>query len=142
MPDEEKKIFIDEDWKSQVQREKEEAAALAAQQPAPPADDEPEIDADPLFLQLLSSLVTQALFSLGMIAPKGSPQVSVDIEQAHYLIQTLEMLREKMKNNLTPDEEGELTQAVSELQQAYVVRSQQVQEAALRQGASLKKPQP
>jgi hypothetical protein len=35
MADDEKKIFVDEDWKAQVQKEREEAARMA-QEKAPP----------------------------------------------------------------------------------------------------------
>ena len=74
------KIFIDEGWKAQVQREKEEAAKkLAAgtepvagepeQADAPAGDEMLEYDPEqPSFSSLVGSLATQAMFALGLIA--------------------------------------------------------------------------
>ncbi|NLX96934.1 MAG: DUF1844 domain-containing protein [Rhodopirellula sp.] len=131
----EPKIIIDEDWKSQVQREKEEAQKTVAAQEGvaetgEEAGQEPE-EANP-FMSLVHSLAAQCLLALGAIAPPDAKQITVDIEQARYLIDTLMMLREKTKGNLTPEEEGFLTEALAELQRGYVVRAQQVQDAAFR----------
>lgn len=137
MPDD-KKIFIDEDWKAQVQREKEMVAASAAP-PVPPAAEatEESAEAEPghesLFLHLMTDIATQALFSLGLIAPQGSEQIQVDLNQAKYLVETLLMLQEKTAGNLTPEEATELAQAIAELQRVFMVRAQQIQEAAMQQ---------
>ena len=135
MPDEEPKIIIDEDWKSQVQREKEQVEE--SDEAAPAADtgeSEPEADGKPPeadFLSLVNTLAAQTMFSLGLIGPPDAKEVSVDIEGAKFLIDTILMLRDKTKGNLTEEEEGAMSEAVSELQRAYVIRAQQVQEAAL-----------
>lgn len=140
MAGDEKRIIIDEDWKAQVEREREEARVKAEQAPQPAdaaagatKDEADAIDGDPLFLSLVQSLVAQALFALGIVAPQGATQVTVDIEQARYLIDTLIMLREKTEGRRTPAETGQLAEAVADLQRAYVVRAQQAQEAALKQ---------
>ncbi len=140
--DGEKKIFIDEDWKAQVQREKEEAlrkkqeAALngndleAPTAEVPESNDEnPEIDAS--FANLISSLATQAMFALGVIAPQGSKQVSVNLDQAQFFLDTLAMLQEKTKGNLTNDEAKHLEEALHELSHVFNVRMQQVEEQAM-----------
>ncbi|HIJ64699.1 MAG TPA: DUF1844 domain-containing protein [Candidatus Hydrogenedentes bacterium] len=138
MADQDKKIIIDEDWKSRVQREKDEARKTAGKQEqrrgpkADAADELPEAS----FSALVSSLVTQAMFSLGLIAPADAERVVVDVAQAKFLIDTLMVLRDKTKGNLTAEEESRLTQAVAELQRGYVARAQQAQEAAL-QGAGI-----
>jgi hypothetical protein len=129
----EPKIFIDEDWKAQVQREKEEAQH-------PPGPETPEGEADeavapagePSFAGLLQSLAAQCAYALGLIAQRDAKQVVVDIVEAKYCIDTLMMLRTKTKGNLTPEEEGLLTSMIAELQQVYVVRAQQVQETELK----------
>jgi hypothetical protein len=65
----------------------------------------------------------------------------VNLDEARYCIDTLVMLREKTAGNLTDEERGILTQTLSELQQVYVVRAQQVQEATMKQaGIDLRKP--
>lgn len=131
-----KKIIIDEDWKSQVQREKEEAAKKAEEsKPEPGKKTQPE---ELTFTAFTSSLGMQAMMALGFVAPRDSKEVYVDLESARFVIDALMLLRAKTKGNLTPEEEGHLTQMLAELQQAYVVRSQQLHEATLQNaGAGL-----
>lgn len=138
MADEEKKIFIDEDWKAQVEKEKsqyEEAAEEAV--PAPEAGDfeEPQPGQMPeaTLMNLVGSLATQAMLALGVIAQQNEQQVMVDLGQAKYCIDTLAMLKEKTEGNTTEQEAAELMQVVSELQQVFVARAQQVQEQEMRQ---------
>ncbi len=141
MSEEEPKIIIDEDWKSQVEREREEAQKLVKEEPAP--DDAKEDEAQEehtLFEQLVSGFAAQTMVALGLIVPKDAPQVVVDLDHARYMIDTLAMLKEKTQGNLLPREEGTLSEAVAELQRAYAMRAQQVQEAALQGGGN--KPQP
>jgi hypothetical protein len=161
MADEDKKIFVDESWKAQVQRERDLAAQKAqeeaqsaqaqpadpaaaaasagpmagaapdAQSPAPGAEGEEGLP-EATFLSLVGSLATQAMMSLGVIAPQGQKQVYVDLMQAKYIIDTLMMLHHKTNGNLDEEEATELTQAVAELQQIYVARAQQIQESELK----------
>ncbi len=128
MSDDNSKIIIDEDWKTRVQREKEEAAN-APEEPEAEAAEAPEAAS---FSGLVSGLTMQGMMALGVMAPRDAKEVMVDLDQAKYIIDTLMILREKTKGNLTPEEQGLLTQTLSELQQGFVVRSQQLQEAALR----------
>ena len=131
----EPKIFIDEDWKAQVQREKEEAQHKAESAPeegeASEGETMPE-PGEPSFAGLLQSLAAQCAYALGLIAQKDANQIMVDIVEAKYCIDTLMMLRAKTKGNLTPEEEGLLANMIAELQQVYVVRAQQVQETELK----------
>lgn len=145
----EKKIIIDEDWKAQVRREKEEAARKAAETEKPAADASAETDAAELdqdaeldetldaeagtpFMALVQSLATQALLFLGYIPQPNSQEVMVDLAQSRMLIDMIVDLRAKTAGNLNADEEAMLSEAAAELQRAYVVRSQQVQEAAMK----------
>jgi len=149
---EEKKIIIDEGWKDQVRREKEEAARKAAEaeiQAASDANaeagaagtddaalDDAALDAEAEeatpFMALVQSLATQALLFLGYIPQPGSQEVMVDLGQSRMVIDMLVDLQGKTAGNLNADEEAMLAEAVSELQRAFVVRSQQVQEAELK----------
>jgi hypothetical protein len=129
MTEEAPKIIIDEDWKAKVEREKREAAEAA------PADIEAQDDAEsatPSFDRLVSSLAMQVMIALGAVGPRDAKEVVVDLEEARYLIDILMILREKTKGNLTPKEEGHLTGTLADLQNGFVVRSQQMQEANLR----------
>jgi hypothetical protein len=129
----EPKIFIDEDWKAQVQREKEEAQQKSESDPPKgEADEAVAQPGEPSFAGLLQSLAAQCAYALGLIAQQDAKQVMVDIVEAKYCIDTLMMLRGKTKGNLTPEEEGLLANMIAELQQVYVVRAQQVQEAELK----------
>lgn len=145
MSDDGPRIFIDEGWKAQVQREKEEAARKLAAEPAaeapapvqaPEADDEAMLDYDPeqaSFSALVGSLATQAMFALGLIADPESGQVMVNLDAARYTLDLLAVLADKTQGNLSPDESKMLLQTSGELEQAFAVRVQQFQEQALRQ---------
>ena len=67
-PDEEKKIIIDEDWKSQVQAEKDAAQQEKEQQPSGQADtpSEPHPARGPM------PLLFQALRESGLVRPHRS----------------------------------------------------------------------
>ena len=107
-PDEQKKpkIIIDEDWKAQVQREKEEADAKIEDEPEPSeaeVGEEEGLEAENSFAALVQSLAAQCMLALGLIAPPDVKEVTLDIGQAKYVIDILLMLRDKTKGNLTPE---------------------------------------
>jgi len=118
----EKKLIIDEDWKQQAQKEKE---LLAAQEKAEKKKAQrEEIRRGPLpkgdFAGLLSMLVTQALFSLGVLAVEGGEKKEPDLELARYNIDILETIEEKTKGNLTEEEKKVLENMLSQVRMAYV----------------------
>jgi hypothetical protein len=140
MSDEDKRIFIDEDWKAQVQREREEAAKKAPGATPEGGDAQPqedvegqqgELPATP-FLGLVQMLTTQGLFALGAIAPPDTQQVQVDLGGAQMIIEILDDLKKKTEGNLSEEESTNLNQVVNELQRIYVMRAQQVQEQSMR----------
>lgn len=117
---EEKKIIVDEDWKQQAQKEKETLAAQekAAKQaegekeprgPLPPGD----------FAALVSMLVTQALFALGLLEVEGQKK-EPDLGIAKYNIDMLETLQEKTKGNLSEQEQKVLENTLNQVRMAYV----------------------
>jgi hypothetical protein len=119
---EEKKIIIDEDWKHQAQKEKEVLAAKeeaekkkaqprrSARGPMPPGD----------FAGLVSMLVTQALFSLGLLQVEGQEKKEPDLELAKYNIDMLEALEEKTRGNLTDAEQAVLQNMLNQVRMGYV----------------------
>jgi len=148
MSDEEKKLFIDEGWKAQVQREKEAAAQKHADEAASQsqakaaesvegtagAGEELEELPEASFSAFLAGFVPQALYALGLIQQQeGQEQVYVDLGQAKYIIDMLEMLQEKTQGNLSEEEATELNQSVSELKRVFALRAQQLEEAQLKQ---------
>jgi hypothetical protein len=126
------KIFVDEDWKSKVDRERAQAREKPEKAPAKAATagelDEAELT---LFDYLVSTLAAQTVMALGLAAEEGQKQVYVDLGAARHLIDSLVMLREKTKGNLSKDEEANLNEAIAELQRVFAVRATQVREASL-----------
>jgi hypothetical protein len=123
----EKKIIIDEDWKAQVQAEKEAAAkskpAAATDQPQPAAaaPGEQHAPMPPASLEMLfTMLATEAMVALGQIPHPVTGQPQADRAQAQYLIDLLDVLREKTKGNLETREQQVLETLLHELRMAFV----------------------
>jgi len=117
-----KKIIIDEDWKQQAQKEKE---ILTAQEKAEKEKTPPDKSRrGPLpkgdFAALISMLVTQALFALGMLQVEGQEKKEPDLELAKYNIDMLETIEEKTKGNLTEEDEKVLENTLGQVRMAYV----------------------
>ncbi|MBF0484761.1 MAG: DUF1844 domain-containing protein [Candidatus Omnitrophica bacterium] len=72
------------------------------------------------FLNYILSLGYQAMIFLGEIPNPVTNQQEKNFEQAKLLIDTLSMLKEKTKGNLTEQESNLLENTVSELQMKYV----------------------
>ncbi len=130
MAEEEPKIIIDEGWKDQVEREREEVKKQA-EGTAEEAGDELAEAGMSLFDYLVSTLAAQTMFSLGLVAEEGQDKVVVDLGTANHLIDSLMMLREKTQGNLTADEAKNLSEAIPELQRVFAARAQQAREAAI-----------
>lgn len=118
----EKKIIVDEDWKSQARKEKE---VLDAQKKVEKAKDkEQQGRSGPLpqgnFAALVSMLVTQALFALGAVRIEGQQDKEPDLELARYNIDMLETLEEKTKGNLSEEEKKVLETTLNEVRMIYV----------------------
>ena len=139
MPDE-KKIIIDEDWKSQVQAEKEAAAkqkpaaapseAGAAGQAQPPFD-MGDVEMPPASLELLlTTLATEALVAMGQVPHPATQQMVVHRNHAKYLIDTIEVLREKTKGNLTPSEQQMIDGLLHQLRMVFIESGNQPAQSA------------
>ncbi len=115
---EEPKIIIDEDWKHQAQKEKEKTVK---QEKKETPKEKPEFGQLPKgdFSTLVSMLVSQTLFTLGLLHHKDE-QPQVNLELAKFNIDMLEDLIEKTKGNLNNEEEQMLKRSVDELRMAYV----------------------
>jgi Domain of unknown function (DUF1844) len=71
------------------------------------------------FERFLASLYMTAMMQLGLMHEQGG-QPGVDLIGARQTIDTLGMISEKTKGNLTPKEQGFLQNALYELRMAYV----------------------
>jgi hypothetical protein len=69
---------------------------------------------------LISMLVTQALFAMGLLKVEGQEDRAPDLHIAKYNIDMLETLQEKTKGNLTAEEEKVLENTLNEVRMAYV----------------------
>lgn len=114
---EDPKIIVDDDWKQQVQREKEQLADATAQ-----PDDRPEMQQMPpaSFEMLVSSLATQAMASLGFFPDPETGQTMMNRPIAKHFIDTLSVIEEKTKGNLEARESELLTQTLHQLRMVYV----------------------
>lgn len=120
-PSEEPKIIVDEDWKSQVAKEKEALKEQAEKAPKEPKPDGQDFEMPPAsFMVLLSTLATQAMAALGFIPDPATGQPNVNRPMAKHFIDTLAMLQEKTKGNLTDEEAAHLRDGLHQLRMSYV----------------------
>ncbi len=78
----------------------------------------PKNDID--FLGYIASLAFQAMVFLGEIPSPATQKTEKNLDQAKLLIDTLSILREKTKGNLTESESQLLETSIYELQIKYV----------------------
>jgi hypothetical protein len=127
----EPKIVVDEDWKSKVEAEKQ--AAAAAKQDPPQAASEKRPDHDTggrlppaSFPLLVSTLVAQVMTAMGKAPDPLAGHAVVRPDVAKHCIDTLAMLEEKTKGNLTSDESARLSEVLHQLRMLFVtIRGQQ-----------------
>jgi hypothetical protein len=142
------KIIVDSDWKAEAEREKEKLSAKLGEekQAAKPAeaadgqDPEPEQGQQlpkPDFLGHCASVATQAMIFLGAIRHPATGEVEFDPAQARYLIDTLQILKDKSKGNLDAKETESLDGMLAELKMVWV---QVIQELQRRQAMQPKGP--
>ncbi len=118
------RIIVDEDWKTQVQRER---AELQGRAPSPSSDEIPQGFPAASFELLVTSLVTQTLAALGQLPDPTSKATEVVLPFARLNIDFLDILQEKTKGNLAADEAAMLEDALHQLRMLYVaVRDGQV----------------
>lgn len=130
-------IQIDSDWKKQAQEEKRRLAEeaekkKAAVAPAPAAQSASSTTRDPggrvtptpgleSLVQLLSTQVLYYLGELGADAGEGS----VNLDMAKHQIDTLNVLEEKTRGNLTAEEQSTLDNALYDTRMRFVSVAQQ-----------------
>ena len=104
---------VDESWKEDVVKEKKkvkEGTGEAEEKPFPEAD----------FYSFISGLGMQALMFMGEIPDPITKKKQKNFPQAKYIIDTLIMLGQKTKGNLTEEEGGLMEGIIHELQMKYV----------------------
>jgi len=119
-PEGEPQIIVDDDWKSQVENEKEQLKKQSESDVDSQTSEE-HLEMPPAtFLVLLSTLATQTMAALGIVADPMTGQPNVNRPIAKHFIDTLAMLQEKTSGNLTEEESGHLRDALHQLRMAYI----------------------
>jgi hypothetical protein len=142
-------IIVDEDWKSQVQAEKEASKSGAsigstatpgtgqapvesrAAESTPTSqggvadlsdvDALPDLDLPPASLLFLcTTLATQAMIALGQVPNPITGKTELRLKQAKHYIDTLGMLEEKTQGNRTAEESAMFDALLHQLRMAYV----------------------
>jgi hypothetical protein len=127
------KIVVDDDWKAQAQAEKEKLAEEIERKPtergaargAPEGKERRELP-PASFTTLVSSLMTQILFALGGVEDPETKRRYVDLDLAKHHIDTLSVLEQKTKGNLTDEERKLLDRALYETRMQYVQLAQRL----------------
>ena len=104
---------VDESWKTEVKKEKDKVGAGSGETKEKAF---PEAD----FYSFISGLGMQVLMFMGEIPDPVSKQKQKNLPQAKYIIDTLIMLGQKTKGNLTEEEGGLMEGIIHELQMKYV----------------------
>lgn len=120
MSDEEPKIIVDDDWKSQVEQEKEQLEKEADSAPADAEGDMTQEMPPASFPMLISTLATQAMASMGMLPDPRTGEASAHKPMAKHFIDTLGILQEKTEGNLAEEEAAMLRDTLHQLRMAYM----------------------
>jgi hypothetical protein len=129
----EKKIIVDEDWKAQVQAEKEAQQRAAQQQPSdqtgtaagPRIAGEEEALPPPTLAEHILSLASQALMLMGQVPNPQTGKAEVHLPYARHVIDTIAMLEEKTRGNRTAEEISLLSRVLHELRMNFVAAQSQ-----------------
>jgi hypothetical protein len=113
------KIIVDEDWKGQVEAEKEALQQQADQQQAAAGGAEAEIP-PASFSLLVTTLAAQAMAALGQAPNPAEDKPLARLDLARHYIDTLGILEAKTKGNLAPEESSLLARVLHELRMAFV----------------------
>ena len=115
-------LYIDDDWKNEAAREKEQ---LAAQEQKERAKGQPGATSgaqgDPVsFIDLVNLLAIQVVVGLGGMAGPDGKQIPPNPMVAQHHLDMLDMLRGKTEGNLTEEEKKTLDAVLYELRMQYV----------------------
>jgi len=124
---------VDSDWKKRANMEQEEEKPPEPET-APESSEQPDAETPPeegevpqmppaSFLTLLMEYEFRAVIALGKAPHPATNTTEEDIPQAKYVIDTLQMLKEKTNGNLDEQEAGLLESLIYGLQMAFVEAS-------------------
>jgi len=108
----EPKKNIDQEWKDSVAKEKEKAVK-------PDNFSVPQAD----FGFFVTTMAIQAAIALGALVNPQTNKKEEDLSQAKFLIDTLGMIKEKTKGNLTEEEANIIENVLYELRIQYLEKT-------------------
>ncbi|MCX5668453.1 MAG: DUF1844 domain-containing protein [Candidatus Omnitrophica bacterium] len=111
MSDEIKK-HVDESWKDAVGEEKDKVEA---------ENGEPPVEVS--FGLFITGLMMEAVMALGDLENPVTHKKEPNLQHAKILIDTLEMLKEKTKNNLSKDEDEAMGSILYDLRMRFVAKA-------------------
>ena len=103
---------VDESWKDAIRKEKDTAEAK---------NDEPPIEVG--FGLFITGLMMEAVMALGDLENPATHKKELNLQHAKILIDTLEMLKEKTKNNLSKDEDEAMSSILYDLRMRFVAKA-------------------
>lgn len=112
---EEKEKNVDESWKETIGKEKD--ILKKDQEPTTP---------EASFSFFVTTLALQASIFLGQIPNPATNKKEKNLSQAKFIIDTLDILKNKTKNNLNDDEAKLLENVLYELKMQYVAASKEI----------------
>lgn len=113
---EEKNKNIDESWKDSVEQQKQVDQTN---------DQSPQIP-EATFSFFITTLGIQVAVALGEVPNPVSNKTEENLDQAQYLIDTLDMLKEKTKNNLNKEEEQLLEHFLYDFRTKFVAKKERI----------------
>ena len=120
----EKKIIVDEDWKEQAAKEKDNLVEQEQTDKEKQDDQQPRELPPADFAGLVSMLATQAFFALGVIRTKEDEEPQTNMALAQYNIDMLGIVEEKTRDHTTDEEKKMLEGTIHQLRMAFVQVSQ------------------
>lgn len=103
---------IDESWKEAVEKEKESLKHAGGFMPETPD-----------FKFFITTLSMQAAIFLGVLEDPATNKKEENMPQAKFIIDTIDMLKEKTKGNLSREEEQLLDDILYELRVKFIAKA-------------------
>lgn len=112
--DDEIKKHVDESWKDAVRKEKDMSA-----------DKDSKLPVEISFSLFITGLMMEAMMALGDLENPATHKKERNLHHAKILIDTLDMLKEKTKNNLSKDEDEAMDSILYDLRIRFVAKSKE-----------------
>lgn len=119
------RIIVDEDWKTQVEREREALRTHSDSPNDPKHRPAGRVERFPpaTLSGMIGMFASQAMAALGLLPDPMTGETERNQPLAKFLIDTLALLEQKTEGNRTEEESGELRDALHHLRMIFVTSS-------------------